>query len=886
MKSRYFLGFSMGVLTLAAGPAFGQVPPTPPNPQAPVLAAPVPLGMQRGTKLDLVLAGSNLTEPTGLWTSFPAKVTIPTDNNNGKDAAKLRVQLEIPADAPLGFHAIRLATSRGLSNFRLFCIDDLPQVVEVETNRNKATPQSVAVPSVVVGRIDAEKSSYYQISVKAGQRVSFEVLGRRLGSAFDPEIRVLHPKTGRELTYSNDSPGLQTDARLTYTFKDAGDYILEIRDVAYKGGPDYWYRLRIGDFPCATTPIPMAIKRGAKASVQFAGPNVEGVAAVEVTAPTDPAARSIWVAPKGANGLHGWPVELLLSDFEEAVEQEPNNEIAKANRVAVPGGITGRFAEKNDLDYYVFMAKKGQRLILDGITSEMHSPALLYMVLKDAKGAELAKSNPQANPPADQRIDFTPPADGDYYLEVQHLNYVGGPSESYRVTVTPYEPGFDLALGIDRFDAAQGGSLSIPLFVTRRDYTGPIDVSVTGLAGLTGQATIPGAPTPPPPPNQPAGVLHVKVAPETAMGPHTFVIQAKATINNKTITAYANQHMAIRATLGNLPFPPQYLFHPIGLAVTEKAPFTLAVKFERPETLRGAAINATITATRAADFTEEIALTAGGLPPNVAPMLKNIAKGQNEVQVQLTPAANAPLGTFPITFTGKTKFQSKDFTVAAEPASLAVVLPFDLKVEPVPLKLPQGGKSKLKITATRKAGYQGPINVELRNLPANVTAPKAAIEMAQTAVEVEISAAGTAAVADKADVNVLGTATTAANQQNASPNFTVSVQPAAPSPATFELKAEGTPLKITQGGKAKLKVTVARKGYQGPITIELKNLPANVTAAKATIAKDQASAEIEVSAADAAVAGDKADVHLSGVGDTPADKPVNSPNFTLSVQKK
>ena len=55
----------------------------------------------------------------------------------------------------------------------------------------------------------------------------------------------------------------------------------------------------------------------------------------------------------------------------------------------------------------------------------------------------------------------------------------------------------------------------------------------------------------------------------------------------------------------------------------------------------------------------------------------------------------------------------------------------------------------------------------------------------------------------------------------------------------------------------------------GPITVELKNLPANVTAPKATIAQDQASAEIEISAADTAALGDKADVSLSGVGNAP-----------------
>ena len=42
----------------------------PANPQAPTLTPVVPLGMQRGTKLELTLTGTNLAEPTGLWTSF------------------------------------------------------------------------------------------------------------------------------------------------------------------------------------------------------------------------------------------------------------------------------------------------------------------------------------------------------------------------------------------------------------------------------------------------------------------------------------------------------------------------------------------------------------------------------------------------------------------------------------------------------------------------------------------------------------------------------------------------------------------------------------------------------------------------------------------------
>jgi hypothetical protein len=737
---------------------------------------PVPLGAQRGSTQELILTGTNLAEPTGLWTSFPAKVTVPADNNNGKDNTKLRVQLEVANDAPLGFHSIRLATTRGISNFRLFCIDDLPQIMEVDTNRSKSTPQPVPVPCVVVGRADPEISDYYKVTVKAGQRVSFEVLGRRLGSAFDPQITLYDPRTGRELPggHSNDAPGLQTDPRLTYTFKDAGDYLLEVRDVMYRGGPDYWYRLRIGDFPCATTPLPMAARRGSQVTVHFAGPNVAGVQPVEVAVPVDPTVHTVWLAPKGANGLYGWPVALALSDHEEMIEQEPNDDPAHANRLPVPCGVTGRFLTSGDIDHYVFAAKKGQRYVIEAHTQEHYSPTEVYMVLKDGKGAQVAVMNPAVGP----RIDFTAPADGDLTLSVEHLLYWNGPSETYRITVTPYEPGFDLSLGIDRLDVSPGSCAPIAILATRRDYAGPIDVSVVGHPDITGQVTLnqmtsnPGQPAAA---NQPAGTLYLCARSGAPVGPYDLAVRGSATINGKTVIQYANLRAVVSQNLAGLPYPPKNLLTRVGLAVTEKPPFTLMAKLDQAEGIRGSPVPLTVTATRAAGFTDEIALSPVGLPANVAPALKNIAKGQYEVKVQLNPAANAALGQFPISVTGKAKFQNKDFSVTARPVSLVLALPFDLKIETSPLQLEPGGKAKIKVAATRKAGYQGPIAVELRNLPANVTAPKVSILMGQDAVEIELTAAANAATGDKTDINALGTATAAANQQNASPNITLSV---------------------------------------------------------------------------------------------------------------
>jgi hypothetical protein len=258
------------------------------------------------------------------------------------------------------------------------------------------------------------------------------------------------------------------------------------------------------------------------------------------------------------------------------------------------------------------------------------------------------------------------------------------------------------------------------------------------------------------------------------LGPCRLRLQARATINGKPVVEYVSVQTIVKQSLANLPFPPQEMLTEVGFAVTEKPPFSLVARFDA-DALRGGPAPVTITAARSAGFAEEIALSAAGLPPGAAFVVKNIPKGQNEVKTQVNLPANIPVGSFPITLVGKAKYQNKDFSVEATPTPLVVVLPFDLKIEPVPVKLKLGDKVKVKVLAVRKGGYQGPIGVEVRNLPANVTAAKATIAMAQTQVEIEVTAAANAVPGEKADVNVLGTATAAGNQQNASPNFTVSV---------------------------------------------------------------------------------------------------------------
>lgn len=663
------ISFSLAALVCLVGAtSLVAQPPAPPNPQAPTLAPIVPMGAQRGTSIDLTVTGTNLADPNGVWTSFPGKVTIPTDNNNGKSATSLKIKIELPKDAPLGFHTVRVATKKGMSNARLFCIDDLPEVASKGGNREVKTAHALSVPCVVTARIDAEATDYYKITVKANQRLSFEVLGRRLGSAFDPQITLLDA-SGNELpgAFSNDAPGLQTDCRLNYLFEKAGDVIVAVRDVSYRGGADFHYRLRIGDFPCATTPLPAAVKRGSKTQVKFSGPHVEGVA-VEVQAPADANVDSVQVAPKGTSGLYGWPVVLHLSDLDEQTEKEPNDDAKQANRIAAPAGITGRFEKKDDVDHFVFEAKKGKRYTIEAHTLEHGSPSEVFVAIKNAKGAQVAASNPMAVAP---KVDFAAPEDGDYTVVVEHLHSWGGPDEVYRLTVTPAAGAFTLTLNQDRFDVAPGGSFSVPIFLQPAGYTGAVEVSVVGK-GLSGTVKIA---APAKQPNQASGTLVVKADDTVESGPASFLIQGKAKIDGKDVTVLASVRNLVTPAMGNLSVPPRHTFTQLGLSVTDKPPFVLAMKFEAANVAAGGAIELTISVTRDKSFTGEVTVALTGQPPGVKmePAALKIPADQSATKVKLTVPANLKPMAYGVVATGAAKHNNRDWAVRAGPAQLVVV---------------------------------------------------------------------------------------------------------------------------------------------------------------------------------------------------------------------
>jgi formylglycine-generating enzyme required for sulfatase activity/serine/threonine protein kinase len=100
----------------------------------------------------------------------------------------------------------------------------------------------------------------------------------------------------------------------------------------------------------------------------------------------------------------------------------------------------------------------------------------------------------------------------------------------------------------------------------------------------------------------------------------------------------------------------------------------------------------------------------------------------------------------------------------------------------------------------------------------------------------------------------------------------------------FALKVEPAIVNISPGGKTTVQVSAIRKGYNGPIAVEIPDLPAGLTCAKVVIPAVKTRTAIEIVAAETAPEFKNKGVTVVGA-DLPDKKPIRSSPFTIVVVK-
>ena len=239
---------------------------------------------------------------------------------------------------------------------------------------------------------------------------------------------------------------------------------------------------------------------------------------------------------------------------------------------------------------------------------------------------------------------------------------------------------------------------------------------------------------------------------------------------------YADASEILSTGLNNLIWPPQNLTKVLGLAVAEKPFFTLEAKLDAAGLGRGTTLPITVTAKRADDFKDPITLAIQGLPPNVDLGNTPIDKEKNDTKLNLTAKNNAPLGVHSIVVTGTGKRGDQQITVVATALNVDLRMPIDLSLDTAGGKIAVNGKLKMKAKVSRLLGFKPPIELELKNLPKGVTAPKVTIPEAGAEAEIELSAAADAAVGAINNLSLVGTTNVAGeNQSVTAPNAALEV---------------------------------------------------------------------------------------------------------------
>ena len=725
LTKQFFLVIAIFLLTI--GFAYAQVQPA--------LTTVFPQGGQQGRSAEVTLTGTNLGTATAVWFSGQG-ITAEIKEKTGQAAvvfngvgvsgsipsdAQLVASLMIAPDAPLGIQQIRVVTPYGVSNAGNFVVGNLREITEEETEESGSEGSStmetdwLALPVTVNGTIasiDDEDSFTFQL--KKDARLICEVAAQQIGSLLDSYL-VLRDANGTEV--ANSGLGNALDSVLDYTALETGKYTLHIRDIRYKGGDGYAYRLSIGELPYLETIFPLGGQRGTENTVTVTGANLETVASIQVSIGAETPAGEQSLRVQTPSGLATNPHPFAIGSWTEMVETEPNNTTGNANAVTTPITLNGKIDKPGDADWFSFEIEEPQLLVFEvealKLSSKLDALLTLYgpgkpmeaseeMAWDDNKEQVLMVNDDATG--ADARIDWNFAEPGKYSIAIRDLNNQGGEAYPYRLNIRPLEPDCQLSVvaldlrnrptSMDNPRVSRGSSVTLQVDVTRLDqFAGPIRLLCPDLPKTFDVSpTIIGA-------NQNRAMLTITAPSDAPLGLMPLSIVGVCAVGGRQIERSAAPS-------------------PILLTVMDAPEFTLTLAEIGLSTVHNKTVDLHVTATRRDDFVGPIALSVSGLPNRVSalpdPVSKKpvtIAEGETEAMISVKAGTFERREEFSVLPTPGTSYISVTGTAtvngeAVKQSTPAIPLtiveaPFIVTVEPFcalalssPRQQPQGLKSR------------------------------------------------------------------------------------------------------------------------------------------------------------------------------------------------
>jgi hypothetical protein len=923
----------LSVLILSA--ALAQVP-------QPKIYSTQPGGAKAGTSVELrLIGGAELERVDRLVFSHPGIVGVPVVRPADRLIPEARplestFKVSVAADVPPGIYELRAAGAYGISNARRFVVGDRPEVDEKEPNDAEAQAQEIALGSTVNGTCDPQKFDLFRFAAKKGQRILIEGSAFRLLSRAQLVLALSDP-AGRLLKRAAGTRS--SDPMLDITADVDGLHTLQVSDHTYKGGDEYFYRVTVGTGPWIDFAEPPVLKAGAETAVTVYGRGLPGgqPAGIEIdgrpiekvqatvkapaladdgaieafTLPGDTSADVFvwrWLSASGASNA----VRFLLSDGPPTSEVEPNDDPEKTAPLTLPARVAGRLDRRGDRDWYVFAAKKGEKLWIE-VTSQRlglpSDPVLVLQQVTDKGVKDLLESDDPGGPqqqqdmrkryrltPDDPGLLWTSPDDGTYRLLVRDLygDAQGDARFLYVLTIRAAKPDFRLvAWPVEPFPPENKAS---PWScVLRSGGVERIRVYATRLEGFDGEIRLQAEGLPP-------GVTATPAFLRPGDAQEDLLLQAAA-----DAPAFAGT-MRIVGRTGDLarsarstelawpvgdqnkdPYIPRVTDR-IGLAVDaeRKAPFTviLGEPGKSLKTARGAKIKLPVKLVKNGDYKDldkaKVTLKPEGLPGanNQKTMVAKdlvLEAGKTEGEIEIDVTDKAPLGSVAVFLAGEVQI-----SYVHEPARAKAVEEDRKRIDGVAKAAADEAKAaeaaRVKADADlakaakeveelkKKLGATASDAADRAKLDASLKEAeerrKAADEAKAKAAEVEAKAKELSKAAADMLKKLADDAKKAADMAKekklkvGATSLPVTIEIAA-TPVT--LKGPSEPASVKAEGKAEIAVEVERvAGFDEEVVFEL-SAPGGAKlslAAPATCAKDQKQLKLVVAAAKGAAEGE------------------------------
>ena len=495
----------------------------------PTLTNTAPIYLRQGESRDVELSGQNLASAQSVALPDARGLTASLDKP-AKTNGPLHVKLTATTNAPLGDREMRIVTTTGVTKPFAVTVGQYPFIQEKEPNNSPEAAQSVQLPVCIGGRTDvAGDADFFRFTAKKGEHLLFDIHAVRLGSALEPVLTV-HDGAGREMPHQEEYHG--GDPMLVFDVPADGDYLLQVRDLQYRGGANFAYRIDAGALPYIESLLPLSGRPGTKVEVTAIGHNLAGSEKITLDL-AGAAPGPMGVRAKTALGVSNEAVFMVADAPSLAGEAS-----SKPAVVPVPSEITGVLAHPNDEHFYKFRVAARQQVTLGITARRIGSPVDALLTLKTANGDVIEQSNGAAE--FEARI--TRPLDpGEYLASVRDLTFAGGPSYAYRLSlgVTSPPPEFSLRFMPDAIRVARGGHAKLWCEVTRANgFKGTVKLAAEGLPeGVTvGPASIEeitsGVFTLAAVPDAPLGTFPIQVV---AIGPRGLKREGEAELNSRIV---------------------------------------------------------------------------------------------------------------------------------------------------------------------------------------------------------------------------------------------------------------------------------------------------------------------------------------------------------------